>query len=221
MSFDIGIILNNYHEFMYGLAMTFFIVAVSLSLGSAFGLILCICSIRKAGVLFQLARAFINFFRTTPEIVLIFWFYFCLPPILNIRLSSFSAGLTALSLVAAAFLSEIFRAGVLAISSGQLEAAKSLSIRRYCLWRKIIIPQATRRMMPPLVNYLADLFKISTLLSAIGVHELSFAAYSIGARTFRYLETLTFVAVIFFAIIVPISLFARWLERRLGKIRGD
>jgi ABC-type amino acid transport system permease subunit len=175
---------------------------------------------RPHGIAHHAARAYLAFFRTTPELVLIFWAYFCLPPIFGLRLSAPVSGIVALSLVCGAYMAEIFRAGIEAVPRGQVEAACSLGLSSLAIWVTILLPQAVRRMMPAFLNYLTELLKNSTLLAGIGVAELAYQAYTLGAMTYRYMELLTSIAVIFFIVILPLSLAARgvesWMARRTG-----
>jgi ABC-type amino acid transport system permease subunit len=152
--------------------------------------------------------------------VVVFWVYFCLPLILTIRLSAIACGLIALSLYASAFLAEIFRAGVQSVPKGQIEAAHTLGLHPAALWLKIIIPQATKNMLQPFMNFLTELLKASALLSAIGVAELVYRASIIGGQTYRYFELLTAIAVLYFVIIFPISLIARNWEARVELARN-
>src|SRR4051794_5588709 len=112
MQFDFSVISRNVPFFLEGLRTTFAVSVLALIFGAALGLVICLASLRDRGIIFRVARGYISFFRTTPEMVLIFWAYFCLPPLLDIRLSGLTAGTIALSLVAGAFIAEIFRAGV-------------------------------------------------------------------------------------------------------------
>ena len=200
--------------------MTLYLLAISLATGVALGLLACLGSLRRRGIVYIFSRIYVDFFRTTPEMALIFWAYFCLPPIFNIRMSAMSTGIVALSLVAGAFLAEIFRAGVQAVPSGQIEASEALGIPPLHRWLKILLPQATRRMLPAFINYLTELLKLTTLLSAIAVYELSYQAYTLSAQTFRYVEFLTAIAIIYFIIIFPISLAARQLEAHVLRRTG-
>lgn len=221
MEFDHHVLVRYYPLLVDGMWVTLSVVATALGIGIVLGLIACIGSLRRFGVVYRVSRAYVNFFRTTPEMALIFWVYFCLPPILDVRMSGITAGTLALSLVAGAFLAEIFRAGVQAIPRGQIEAAEALAIPTYHRWRKIIMPQAVRRMMPAFINYLTELLKTSTLLAAIAVSELAYQAYTLGAQTYRYVEFLSAIAVVFFLIIFPISLYARRAEARLVQRTGN
>jgi ABC-type amino acid transport system permease subunit len=146
-------------------------------------------------------------------VVVIFWFYFCLPQLVDLRLSAFATGTLALGLSAGAFLSEIFRAGIEAVPRGQHDAAQALGLSRLPLWTLIILPQAVRPMVPAFVNYLTELLKHSTLLSAIGVGELAHAAFTMGGQTFRYFEFFTAIGFIFFVMIFHLSLYGRYLNQ--------
>ena len=220
MDFDYHILVEYYPVLLQGLLLTVVILLISLGSGFVLGLVACFGSMRKRGIIYRLTRAYVDFFRTTPEMAIIFWFYFCLPPILNVRMSAMTSGTLALSLVAGAFMSEIFRAGVEAIARGQVEAARALGIPVFYRWRRIFFPQAMRRMMPALINYLTELLKLTTLLSAIAVHELAYKAYSLGSQTYRYVELLSAIAVVYFLLITPISLLARYSEKVMLRKRG-
>lgn len=220
MDFDTHVLVNNYPLLLRGLWTTLLILAMATAGGMVIGLLACLASLRRRGALYLAARAYVDFFRTTPEMALIFWTYFCLPPILDIQLSAMTAGTLALTLVAGAFLSEIFRAGVQSVPRGQIEVADALAIPAFHRWTSVILPQAIRRMLPAFINYLTELLKLTTLLSAIAVYELSYEAYSLGAQTFRYVEFLSAIAVIYFLTIFPISTLARWAERRIARRTG-
>src|SRR5215213_8775923 len=215
MDFDYHIIGQNYPALLSGLAVTLAAVALSLAIAIFIGLVTCIGNIANAGVFSRLCRAYVDLFRVIPDIVLVFWVYFCLPPMFGLRLSALTCGVIALSLGTGAYLSEIFRAGILAVPHGQTEACASLALPRYCKWSRVILPQAVRRMLPTFVNAFTELLKHTTLLSGIGVAELTYQAHTLGAQTFRYVEFLTAVAVCYFAVIFPLSLYARYAEVRL------
>ena len=163
----------------------------------------------------------IDFFRTIPEVGLIFWVYSCLPLLLSLRISAEASGVIALSLFAAAYLAEIFRAGVLAVPRGQVEAALALGIPAFHIWHRVIIPPAIRRMMPAFVSFLTELIKATSLLSAIGVAEMAYQASVLGSKTFAYVEFLSAIAVLYFIVIFPLSIYARHADRRLVARTGN
>ena len=217
MEFQLGIIVRNYPLLISGLLVTLLVTAIALVIGVALGGVICAARLSGRPALVRAAKAYILFFRVTPEMVLIFWAYFCVPLVFDVRVSGLWAGSVTLGLVAAAYYAEIFRAGIGALPKGQSEAARSLGMRGVPLWRLVILPQALRMMIPPLVNYFTELLKNTTLLSAIGVGELALQAYLLGGQTFRYVEFLTAIAVIYFLIIFPLSVTSRHLEHQPGR----
>lgn len=209
MTLDWSILARSTDALARGLLVTLAIVTLALALGSAIGLLLCIARRSKLGAWRAMARVYVNLFRNAPEMVLIFWAYFCLPQLVSFNLSGLATGTLALGLSAGAYLGEIFRTGIAAVPVQQWEAGTALGLRRLTLWRRVILPQVVRHVIPLLVNYLTELLKFSTLLSAIGVSELVHTATEIGGRTFRYLELYSGVAGLFFLLIFPLSLYAR------------
>jgi His/Glu/Gln/Arg/opine family amino acid ABC transporter permease subunit len=221
VSFDWTVVFNNQSLLLTGLAISLAITAVVLAFGMVLGLALCAARLSGWRPAVAIAKGYITFFRITPEIVLIFWVYFCLPPLFDLRLSAWTSGTLALGLVAAAYLAEIYRAGIEAVPRGQVEAAKALGLGVVPLWLKVLLPQAIRRMTPAFLNYLTEILKNSTLLAGVGVAELAYQAYTLGAMTYRYLELFTVVGVLFFAFIFPISMAMRLREKSLVERRGD
>ena len=199
-----------------GILVTVEVVVVSVALSWLFGLLFAVGRMSSRRWLSAASQAYIEFFRSTPELVQIFWVYFCLPIFLDIRLSSFWSGVIALTLFGSAYGSEIFRAGIQAVPRGHVEAARSLGLSSWQSFRRIVLPQALRLMIPPLVNHFADMVKVSALLYTIVVTELMYQTMIQAAATFRGLEFLTVTAFIYFLMIYPFSLLARWLEFRLA-----
>jgi len=221
VEFDVHVLRQYAPALLAGFVTTLGVVVASLLLAVVLGLLACLGSLRGHGAVFRVSRWYVDFFRVVPDVVLIFWVYFCLPPVFGLRLSATTSGVLALALGTGAFLAEVFRAGVLAIPRGQIEAALALGIPAVERWRQVILPQAVRRMMPAFVNTVTDLLKHSSLLAGITVGEMTYVAYTIGAQTFRYVEPLTAVAIAYFAVIFPLSLYVRRAEghavRRTGQ----
>jgi His/Glu/Gln/Arg/opine family amino acid ABC transporter permease subunit len=214
MDFRFKVIVENSPLLLQGLLVTLQITAIALVIGVVLGGLLCSWRLSSRALLDRFAQGYVLFFRATPEMVLIFWAYFCVPLIFSFRVSGMWAGSIVLGLVTAAYLAEIFRAGVQAVPKGEVEAARALGIKNLALWRFVILPRALMLMVPPLVNYFTELLKNTTLLSGIGVGELALQAYLVGGQTFRYVEMLSAIAVVYFAIIFPLSLLSRRLEHR-------
>lgn len=220
MRFDWDQLIRYSPDLLQAFAVTIWISAISLLIGIVIGMIACLGKLQQKGLAFRMANGFIDFFRTIPEVVLIFWVYSCLPLLLSIRISSEACGIIALSLFSAAYLAEIFRAGILAVPKGQVDAAHALAIPRFYIWSRIIIPPAIRRMMPAFVNFLTELLKATSLLSAIAVGEMAYTASILGAQTLSYFEFLSAIAVLYFILIFPFSLLARRSERKLLEKTG-
>lgn len=215
MYFDVHTLFQFLPDLLDGLKLTILALILCFIFSALLGMVACIGALSEGVLARALARMYINTFRVIPDIVLIFWIYYCLPLILAIKLPTFTAGVIALSLTSGAFMAESFRAGIQAVPRGQVEASLALGLSIYPRWRLIILPPAIRWMMPALINNFTDLLKHTTLLAGIGVAELTYQAYTLGASTFRYLEFLSAVAIAYFAIIFPLSMFARIAEFRL------
>jgi len=212
MMFDINLLLKAAPMLLQGLGITFLVTVAAFLIACAGGFLLGLASLSAKKWLARSASGFTHVARATPEIIAIFWAYYSLPILLGANLSGITCGILALGLIGAGYMAEIVRGGVLAIGKGQWEAAKSLALPRIIAWTHVVLPQAAKKMLPPTVNYLADLIKATTLLAGVGVGETAYAAYIEGAATYRYLEPLTGVAILFFLMIFPISLLARRLD---------
>ena len=212
MDYNWNVVFRNYDLLIQGLAITVQVTLISVLIGFLFGGIVCAARLSKTNLIKNLAIGYILFFRATPEMILIFWAYFCVPMIFEFKVSGFWTGSVALGLVTAAYLAEIFRAGFNAIPVGQIDAADSLGLNFYVKWRFIIAPQLMKIMIPPLFNYFTELLKNTSLLSGIGVAELALQAYLLGGQTFRYVEFLTAIAILYFLMIFPLSFISRKLE---------
>lgn len=215
MQFDYAVVLAAWPALLKGLLWTLIMVLGSLAIGSFIGLATCLAKLMMRGPIHWTAKGYIEFYRTIPEMVNIFWIYYCLPLVLDIRLSPVACGLIALSLYAGAFLAEIYRAGIQAVPAGQIEAAYACGVPRLHIWRAIIAPQALRLMIPAFIAFLTDLVKVSGLLSAISVGELVYQASILSNASWKHLEFFTAVGIVYFVLIAPLSLAAQALERRL------
>jgi polar amino acid transport system permease protein len=198
------------HAAILTLKLTFFTAALSFVVGLIAG------QMRMARNLFIRwpAAAYIDFFRTTPLLVQVVFFFFFLPLFFGMRADAWTAGILALSLNYGAFFAEIFRAGVGSLDRGQSEAAMAIGMTPLQSMRRVIYPQALRRMIPPIGSMFVSLLKDSSLVSILGVPELMNTAQNVGAITFRNIEVLFFVAMIYFILTYPMVLVANWLHRR-------
>jgi len=217
MHFDSNTIIQYLPELLRGVQLTILLVLVSLAIGMVLGLVACLGRLLERGLLYWIASVYVTVMRGIPEMVVMFWIYYCGPLILNTRLSSFSAATVSMSLYAGAFLAEIFRAGILAVPRGQSEAALALGIPEFWTWTEVILPQALRMMIPALIGLVTLVVKISGLASAIGVGELVYAASIVSGQTYRYFELFTAVGIFYFVLIFPLSLLAQHYERKLAR----
>jgi His/Glu/Gln/Arg/opine family amino acid ABC transporter permease subunit len=213
--FDTAVFLSALPTLAVGLWTTVWLSIAAIVVGSAIGTIACIGRLLGRGALNALATAYVNLFRGLPETVLIFWIYACGPLIFDIRLSDISSAILALSLVAGAYLGEIFRAGVLAVPRGQRDAAEALGLTLLASVRFVIAPQAFRIMLPAFFSLVTIVIKNSSIVSAIGVAELFYRASILAGDNFKYFEVFSSVGALYFALIFPLSLASRKLELRL------
>jgi His/Glu/Gln/Arg/opine family amino acid ABC transporter permease subunit len=215
--FDTTVIVRHLPELFAGVELTVLLVVVSLGVGTVLGMIACIGKLLGRGLLCWIASAYVTVMRGIPEMVVMFWIYYCGPLILDTRLSSFAAAATSMSLYAGAFLAEIFRAGILAVPRGQTEAARALGVPELFTWAEVILPQALRMMIPAFIGVVTLIVKVSGLASAIGVAELVYQANIVSGQSYRYFELFTAVGIFYFALIFPLSLLAQRYERVLAR----
>ncbi|WP_240654518.1 ectoine/hydroxyectoine ABC transporter permease subunit EhuD [Streptomyces sp. AcE210] len=155
-----------------------------------------------------------EFIRNTPLLVQLFFLYFVLPE-WGIQFSALTTGIVAIGLHYSTYTAQVYRAGIEAVPAGQWEAARALSLPYHRTWTAVILPQAIRRVIPALGNYVIAMLKDTPLLAGIGVLELLQRSRLEAAQTFQYTEALTVVGVAFIVIAYPSSLLLRALERRL------
>ena len=196
-----------------GLLVTFQITGVSLLLALAFGLVTALCRLSNSFVARLAARAYMEGIRSTPLLVQLFFLYFVLGPVLDI--SRFASAVLALSLFEGAYTSEIFRAGIVSIHKGQWEAAQSLGLSTFATYWRVILPQAVRRILPPLTSQAVSLIKDSALVSTVAISDLTMQGRAIISETFLTFEVWLTVAAIYLVLTVTLSSLAHLLERRL------
>jgi polar amino acid transport system permease protein len=202
---------------MLGLGVTFRITAVSMALMLVIGLATALMRMSPSLVARGLARGYMELIRNSPLLIQIFFIYFVIAPILDI--SAFWAAVIALSLFEGAYASEILRAGITSIDAGQWEAAMSLGMTPLAMYRHIILPQAVRRVLPPLTSQAVSLVKDSALVSTIAILDLTQQGRMIDAETFLTFEIWFTVAAIYLAVTLALSGAVRLLERRPDGLR--
>lgn len=160
-------------------------------------------------------RVYVEIVRAVPILVMILWVYYGLPQLMGITITVFWAGVIALALSDSAFEAEIFRAGIQSIDKGQYEASHTVALSYTDTMRFIILPQAIRRILPALGNQLVYMLKMSSLVSVIGMQELTRKANELVVTEYRPLEIYTVLLLEYLVLILVVSAGVRWLERRL------
>lgn len=211
MIWDWNYALSIADDLLLTLPITLGATVLGMGLASVVGLFLALGRRSGSLVLSRSIGGFIEFIRSTPLLVQLYFLFYVLPNF-GIVLSPLVTGLLGLGLHYGAYTSEVYRAGIEAVPRGQWEAATALNFSRSRTWLGIILPQAIRPMLPALGNYLIGMFKDTTLLSAITVVELLQTAKILGVRSFRFTEPFTIVGILFLVLSFPSALLVRRLE---------
>lgn len=202
---------------LVGFRNTLILTATALSGGLVVGLLLAFARLSHRRWLKVPAGIVIEVFRTTPPLVQLFWFYFGLPIVLSIEMTPFLAASLTFMIQSGAFFAEIFRAGIVSIERGQWEAANAIGMTYNQCMRRVILPQAVKRMFPSMMERSIELMKTTTLVATVSYADLLFQANELAQKTFRPLEVFTVVALIYFVSISFISFIASRMEHRFAK----
>lgn len=214
MNFDFDLIFRSFPLLLMGAGITIQITAISVGIGLLIGMFVGIARLSSNFIVKSLATVYVDFIRGTPLLVQIFIIYFALPLILGQRIDPFIAAITACGINSGAYVAEIFRAGIQSIDRGQMEAGRSLGMTWTQTMQYIILPQAFKRIIPPLGNEFIAMLKDSSLVSVIGFEELTRRGQLIIARTYGSFEIWLTVAVIYLVMTLTISRLVDYLERR-------
>lgn len=198
-----------------GLKYTLLLSITAIVISIIIGLLVALPGISKNPFARGFNRFYVEVVRAVPLLVLILWVYYGLPIMLGLAINVFWAGVVALALSDSAFEAEIFRAGIQSVDRGQIEASDSLGLGYFDRMRYIVLPQALRRVLPPLGNQLVYMLKMSSLVSVIGMEELTRRANELVTAEYRPLETYTILILEYLVLILVVSAGVRWLERRL------
>ncbi len=203
-------------DLLRGLRVTVEATLLGYLLALVLGLVWAVLRRSPSAIVNQTVRWIVEFIRSTPLLVQLSFLYFALLPAIGLNLSALVTGVIGLGLHYSAYTSEVYRAGIADVPRGQWEAATALNLPARRVWFGVVLPQAVRKVLPTLGNYLIAMFKDSPLLLAITVPEMLHAAYGIGAKSLRFLEPITIVGVLFIIVSVLSSLLLRRLETRYG-----
>lgn len=202
--------------FLNGLGVTVGFTVAIVSLGLMVGLVGALAKLSAFAPLRWLAHAYIEVFRCTPVLVQLVWFYYALPILSGIEISAITASILALSLYGGSFYAEIIRGGIVSIDPGQPEAAAALGMTPFQAMRRIILPQALKRMVPPLMNQSIIQFKNTSLVSVLAVPDLLYQGQIAAHDSYRPLEVYTAVAVAYFLLLYPLTIIVRQGEKKLS-----
>jgi polar amino acid transport system permease protein len=183
----------------------------------AVGLLMGLTRLSSYSFLRLIGRAYVEIFRCTPLLVELVWFFYALPILIGVNINAVTAGVLALSLYGGSFYAEIFRAGIVSIETGQIEAGDALGMTRAQNMRRIVLPQAFKRMVPPLLSQCILQFKNTSLLSTLAIPELLYQGQIIAHDTYRPLETYTFIAIGYLVILFPLTLVVQRIEQKLAR----
>jgi len=209
--------LTNLKFLLSGLTTTIYISVVSIVISMFLGLIVAIPSLAKSKFLTYINIGYVEIVRAVPLLVLILWIYYGLPIMTGISFSPFVSGIISLAISESAFQAEIFRAGINSIKKAQWEAGSSLGLNFFKRLRLVILPQAIKNILPAIGNQFVYVLKMSSLVSIIGIGDLTRKANELVVTTYRPLEIYTFLILEYLVLILIVSYFVRRLENKLKK----
>ncbi|HTP47646.1 MAG TPA: amino acid ABC transporter permease [Casimicrobiaceae bacterium] len=216
MNLDWSVVWQHRDALLAGTATTIVLTVATMAIAVPCGMVVAILRLYAWKPVAALATAYVEFFRNLPLILVVYWAFYVLPILTGVGLSPLATGLSALALNVTAYNAETFRAGINSIRRGQLDAAMALGMGRAQALRRVVLPQAMRRILPVLASTWVSLFKDTSLVSVIAVAELAYVAMQIRAQTFRVLEMLTAMAVIYWLLGYPQAKLVDWIQRRFA-----
>jgi polar amino acid transport system permease protein len=212
--FDWGYAWRVLPDLLHGLVVTVEVTLMASAIALVLGLLM-MAGRRSVAPVGWVVALVIDFIRSTPLLVQLYFLFFVLPD-WGVLLSPMLTGVLGIGIHYAAYMSEVYRAGIASVPAGQWEAAESLHLSRVITWRFVVLPQAVRTVVPVLGNYVIAMFKDSALLSAIGVIELMATAKDLGAKSFQYLEPISAAGLLYLCVSLIASVFVLQIERRLA-----
>ena len=207
--------LTNLKFLLSGMGVTIYISVISIIISMVVGFVVAIPSLAKNKFLSYINIGYVEIVRAIPLLVLILWIYYGLPIMTGLSFSPFVSGIIALAISESAFQAEIFRAGINSIKKSQWEAGSSLGLTFYKRLRLVILPQAIKNILPALGNQFVYVLKMSSLVSIIGIADLTRKANELVVSTYRPLEIYTFLILEYLILILIVSFFVRKLEKKL------
>ncbi|MEK0084320.1 amino acid ABC transporter permease [Benzoatithermus flavus] len=213
-TFDFYSVTQNLRPLLEGLIVTLELTLVANAIGLTLGFVVALLSMSRLAVFRVPAMLFVEFFRCTPAVVQIIWFFYCVPILFNVFLGSITMAVLALGLNLTAFNAEAYRAAIQAVPREQMDAGIALGLNPLQRVLYIVLPTALRNSVPVLMTNGIGIFQQSALVALVAVPDLMYAGKSLATETYRPIETFTVVAFIYFAISFPISQIVGYFERR-------
>jgi His/Glu/Gln/Arg/opine family amino acid ABC transporter permease subunit len=214
MTLDWSVVWQHRHALAAGTATTFLLTLATMAIAVPGGIVVAFLRLYGWAPVRAAATAYVELFRNLPLILVVYWAFYVLPILTGLGLSPLATGLAALSLNVTAYNAETFRAGINSIRRGQAEAALALGMSRIQVLRRVVLPQALRRILPVFASTWVSLFKDTSLVSVIAVTELAYVSMQVRAQTFRVLEMLTAMAVLYWLLGYPQAKLVDWIQRR-------
>ena len=214
---DFAIVFRDFDLLILGLVNTLKVTGLALLFGVPLGLFLALLRLFGSWPIKVPVGFLIEFLRSTPPIAQLFWFFFAMPILIGVEIDPFGASVLTFSLQSSAFFAEVFRGGIISIDRGQWEAAKAIGMDRNSSIKRIILPQAIKRMIPAFLERAIELMKTTTLVSTISYADLLYQANSIAQSTYRSLEVFSIAAGLYFVVIFACSIGVRNIERYLAR----
>lgn len=216
LNLDFRIVGGYVPALIRGLSITVGLTLSTMIVATFLGMLLAIVAGTHLAWLRFLIVGAVEVFRSVPILITLFWIHFALPIFTGVSMHVLVSGLIAMMLQATAFMTEVMRAGIAAVPSGQMEAGRSLGLSSFMRWRLVVLPQALFLMLPSITNVLASMLKASAILSALSVEQLWQVAQQIGSYTFKPIEALSIAALIYFVIGKLLIFAMNLLEARLS-----
>lgn len=216
MTLDWNVVWTNRDALLHGVALTIGLTVATMLLAVPGGILLALMRLSSNRLASHAALWFVEFFRNLPLILVIYWAFYVMPMAFDVQFSALTTALVALVLNISAYNAETFRAGINSIRKGQMEAALAMGMSRRQAMFKVVIPQAARRILPVVASTWISLFKDTSLVSVIAVGELAYTAMQIRAQSFRVLEMLTAMAVLYWLMGYPQAKLVDWIHRKYG-----
>lgn len=216
MTLDWNVVWNNRDALLQGVAVTIGLTVATMLLAVPGGILLALMRLSSNRLVSNASLWFVEFFRNLPLILVIYWAFYVMPMAFDVQFSALTTALVALVLNVSSYNAETFRAGINSIRKGQMEAALAMGMSRRQAMFKVVIPQAARRILPVIASTWISLFKDTSLVSVIAVGELAYTAMQIRAQSFRVLEMLTAMAVLYWLMGYPQAKLVDWIHRKYG-----